>query len=148
MTQAFQTPSAKHVATVGAVVALAVLSGCVTRTREVVVERPTQPAVIVQQPVAATPATNVRAMPGPINETRPASPGTGYSWRTGYWTYDGARWVWQPGQWVQYAVPSMPPAAGEQMGTAPSSTHYWVPGYWTWDPGVNNWRWVAGNWRS
>lgn len=146
LSQSFKPVSGKSVITLGAFITLAALTGCVSRTREVVVERPTQPAVIVQPAVA--PAANVRAMPGPINETRPISPGTGYNWRQGYWTYDGARWVWQPGQWVQYVVPAMPPASGEQMGTAPSSTHSWVPGYWEWDTSANNWRWVAGGWRQ
>ena len=55
MSHPFKTVSGKSVLTLGAVVTLAALTGCVSRTREVVVERPTQPAVIVQ-PAAAAPA--------------------------------------------------------------------------------------------
>ena len=61
--------SVKGVAAIGAIVTLAALTGCVTRTKEVVVERPTQPATIVVQQPATAPA-NVRTMPGPINEQR------------------------------------------------------------------------------
>ena len=87
MLKSNQPVSVKGVAALGAIVTLAALTGCVTRTREVVVERPTAPAVVVQQPVAAAPA-NVRTMPGPINEQRGVSPGAGYSWLTGYWAWD------------------------------------------------------------
>ena len=142
-----QAVSVKGVAALGAIVTLAALTGCVTRTREVVVERPTTPAVVVQQqPVA--PAHNVRAMPGPIMEERGVAPGAGYSWLSGHWRYDGNRWVWQPGRWVQGNAPAMPAVITEQMGAAPSTTHYWVPGYWEWRAGNNAWVWVPGAWRN
>ena len=141
-------PRLHGVAALGAIVALAALAGCVTRTREVVVERPQAPAVIVQQqPVAGT-APSVRAMPGPIAEERGVAPGAGYSWLSGHWRYDGTRWVWQPGRWVQGSAPPMPAAMTEQMGNAPSATHYWVPGYWEWRATNNAWVWVPGAWRS
>lgn len=82
--------SVKGVAAIGAIVTLAALTGCVTRTKEVVVERPTQPATIVVQQPATAPA-NVRTMPGPINEQRGVAPAAGYSWLSGYWAWDGAR---------------------------------------------------------
>ena len=56
-------PRLHGVAALGAVVALAALAGCVTRTREVVVERPQAPAVVVQQQPVAGNAPSVRAMP-------------------------------------------------------------------------------------
>ena len=112
MLKSNQPVSVKGVAALGAIVTLAALTGCVTRTREVVVERPTAPAVVVQQPVAAAPA-NVRTMPGPINEQRGVSPGAGYSWLTGYWAWDGVRWVWQPGRWIQGAAPAIPAPQAE-----------------------------------
>ena len=95
-----QSPvSLKGVAALGAIFTVAALTGCVTRTKEVVVERPTQPATIVVQQPATAPA-NVRTMPGPINEQRGVAPAAGYSWLSGYWSWDGARWVWQPGYWA------------------------------------------------
>ena len=40
--------SVKGVAAIGAIVTVAALTGCVTRTKEVVVERPTQPATAAE----------------------------------------------------------------------------------------------------
>ncbi len=140
--------SLKGVATVGAIVTLAALTGCVTRTREVVVERPTAPAVVVQQPVAAAPAANVRTIPGPINEQRGMAPAAGYSWLSGYWAWDGARWVWQPGRWVQGMAPAIPAPQPETMGNAPSPAAYWVPGYWAFNTSSNAWVWMPGSWRN
>ena len=82
-----QSPvSLKGVAALGAIVTVAALTGCVTRTKEVVVERPMQPATIVVQQPATAPA-NVRTMPGPINEQRGVAPAAGYSWLSGYWAW-------------------------------------------------------------
>ncbi len=139
--------SLKGVAAVGAIVTLAALTGCVTRTREVVVERPTTPAVVVQQPVVAA-APNVRTIPGPIDEQRGVAPAAGYSWLSGYWAWDGARWVWQPGRWVQGAAPAMPAPQPETMGNAPTDTAYWVPGYWAFNTSSNAWVWMPGAWRQ
>ncbi len=61
MLKSNQPVSVKGVAALGAIVTLAALTGCVTRTREVVVERPTAPAVVVQQPVAANACKLLRA---------------------------------------------------------------------------------------
>lgn len=139
--------SVKGVAAIGAIVTLAALTGCVTRTKEVVVERPTQPATIVVQQPATAPA-NVRTMPGPINEQRGVSPGAGYSWLTGYWAWDGVRWVWQPGRWIQGAAPAIPAPQAETMGNAPHATAYWVPGYWAYNTSSNTWVWTPGAWRN
>ena len=147
MLKSNQPVSVKGVAALGAIVTLAALTGCVTRTREVVVERPTAPAVVVQQPVAAAPA-NVRTMPGPINEQRGVAPAAGYSWLSGYWAWDGARWVWQPGRWVQGSAPAMPAMQSETMGNAPHATAYWVPGYWAYNTSSNTWVWTPGAWRN
>ena len=135
--------STPAVAALGGALALTALSGCVTRTREVVVERPTQPTtVVVQQPTANN---QVRTMPGPINEVQGAAPGAGFSWLTGYWAWDGARWAWQPGRWIQGAAPAKPAPQPETMGAAPSPSHYYVPGYWQYSG--NAWAWVPGSWR-
>ena len=135
--------STSAAAALGAALTLAALSGCVTRTREVVVERPAPPAtVVVQQPAAAS---QVRTMPGPINETQGAAPGAGYRWLTGYWAWDGARWVWQPGRWINGVAPALPAPQPETVGAAPSPAHYYVPGYWQYSG--NAWAWVPGSWR-
>ena len=139
--------SVKGVAAIGAIVTLAALTGCVTRTKEVVVERPTQPATIVVQQPATAPA-NGRTMPGPIHDQRGVAPAAGYSWLSGYWSWDGARWVWQPGRWVQGSAPAMPAMQSETMGNAPTTAHYWVPGYWAFSTTNNAWVWTPGAWRN
>ena len=133
--------STPAVAALGGAIALAALSGCVTRTREVVVERPVPAAPVVVQ----APTNQVRTMPGPINEVQGAAPGAGFSWLTGYWAWDGARWAWQPGRWIQGTAPVKPAPQPENMGTAPSPSHYYVPGYWQYSGSA--WVWVPGSWR-
>jgi hypothetical protein len=57
-----------------------------------------------------------------------ASPGFGYQWIAGAWTWQG-RWIWIKGRW------ELPPR----------STAVWVPGRW------GSWRgkptWITGHWR-
>jgi WXXGXW repeat (2 copies) len=38
------------------------------------------------------------APPAPIVETVPAPPVAGYVWRSGYWSWNGVRYVWLPGR--------------------------------------------------
>jgi hypothetical protein len=80
------------------------IAGCASRQdREPVVLAPSaQPAVAETVPVQLV-AVEV---PGP-------SPGTRYTWISGYWGHLDNRWVWLPGHWEL----SRP---GE----------YWAPGHW------------------
>jgi hypothetical protein len=39
--------------------------------------------------------------PADKTEDKPASPGFGYIWVSGYWDYIGGQYVWRNGRWVQ-----------------------------------------------
>ena len=38
--------------------------------------------------------------PVPYDEETGPAPGNGYVWTSGYWSWDGARYVWAPGTWA------------------------------------------------
>ncbi len=67
--------------------------------------------------------------PAPIVETRVVSPGPGYVWTPGYHRWDGNRYVWTAGAWVQ---PPRPHA-------------HWVGHRWVRRNG--GWVMVEGHWR-
>lgn len=60
----------------------------------------------------------------PIHDL-PETPGDGYIWTPGYWSWDSDfdEYYWVPGTWVR------PPRVG----------YYWTPGYWGWRTGSYNW---------
>jgi WXXGXW repeat (2 copies) len=51
----------------------------------------------------------------PVYE-QPISPGDGYIWTPGYWSYGDDDYFWVPGTWVM----------------APEPGYLWTPGYWGW----------------
>jgi WXXGXW repeat (2 copies) len=67
--------------------------------------------------------------PAPVVETRVVSPGPGYVWTPGYHRWDGNRYVWTAGTWVQ---PPRPHA-------------HWVAHHWVHRNG--GWVMVEGHWR-
>jgi WXXGXW repeat (2 copies) len=67
--------------------------------------------------------------PAPVVETRVVSPGPGYVWTPGYHRWDGNRYVWTAGAWVQ---PPRPHA-------------HWVAHRWVRRNG--GWVMVEGHWR-
>ena len=67
--------------------------------------------------------------PAPIVETRGVAPGAGYIWTPGYHRWDGNRYVWTAGAWVQ---PPRPHAR-------------WVAHHWVRRNG--GWVMVEGRWR-
>ena len=67
--------------------------------------------------------------PRPIVEERIVAPGPGYVWTPGYHRWDGNRYVWTGGAWVQ---PPRPHAV-------------WVPHRWVRRNG--GWVLVEGRWR-
>ncbi len=69
------------------------------------------------------------APPAAIVETRPAAPGAGYVWVPGYHQWDGARYNWTAGTWVQ----------------APHPGARWVAHRWVRRHG--GWVLVEGHWR-
>jgi WXXGXW repeat (2 copies) len=83
----------------------------------------------------ATAAPAVRAYvrigpPAPIVEARTFAPGPGYVWIAGYHRWDGAAYVWVPGQWER------PPRARAR----------WAAGHWVHN-GRRGWYFVDGRWR-
>ena len=68
------------------------------------------------------------APPAPVAETPPPPPAPAAVWTPGYWSWDGARYVWVPGQ---YVVPPFPGAI-------------WVGGRWV--HSGPHWGWVDGHW--
>lgn len=91
----------------------------------------TPPATPVE--VAAAPATIVVA-PHPPPPTRaeipPPAPSAQALWRFGHWSWNGTRFVWNPGQYVE----------------RPSPAASWIPGYWEQRP--EGWIRVDGQWDS
>jgi hypothetical protein len=68
------------------------------------------------------------APPAPIVETPPPPPVPTSVWMPGYWSWDGTRYVWVPGQ---YVVPPFPGAI-------------WLGGRWV--HSGPHWGWVDGHW--
>lgn len=67
--------------------------------------------------------------PPPVREVIPPNPHPGWVWQQGYQRWDGSRYVWVPGTYVE---PPRPHAV-------------WVPGHWRHAP--HGYIWVDGHWR-
>jgi len=63
-------------------------------------------------------------------EIPPPAPSPQALWEFGHWSWNGQRYVWMPGHYVQ----------------RPSPTANWISDYW--QRGPNGWRWVEGQWTS
>lgn len=63
-------------------------------------------------------------------EIPPTAPSPQALWLVGHWSWDGVKFVWRPGRYVE----------------RPSSTANWLPGYWEERP--DGWKWVDGQWNS
>ncbi len=82
-------------------------------------------------PSAVAQRIYVRVGPPPIRVERPGPrPHDGWVWVGGYHRWDGAHYVWVPGNWV---APPRPRAV-------------WVPGHWRHEAG--GWYWIEGHWRG
>jgi hypothetical protein len=94
-----------------------------TVTREV-----TTPGPVATRPVATD--VIVTQAPPPVRvETQTVAPGPMYVWQKGYWRWNGARYMWIPGHWVERPRPAA----------------VWVEGHWVRRGG--GWVWVAGHWQ-
>ena len=62
-------------------------------------------------------------------EAQTLSPGPGYVWTRGYWSWNGHDFVWVSGHWVR----------------PPRLTAVWVEGHWAQRGG--GWVWIPGHWR-
>ena len=67
--------------------------------------------------------------PPPIVETVPPPPALGEVWTPGYWSWNGVKYVWVPGQYV----------------VAPYPGAVWIGGKWA--RRGDRWTWVDGRWR-
>jgi WXXGXW repeat (2 copies) len=61
-------------------------------------------------------------------EIPPPAPSPQALWRTGHWNWDGTRYVWARGHYIE----------------RPTPTANWLPGYWEESP--DGWTWVEGRW--
>jgi hypothetical protein len=107
-----------------------IITGCARRT--VVVREPARTVYVAQPPAAPVTVVHVQqSPPDPILETKPPSPGAGYIWTPGYWTWASSGWTWTPGRWMK---PPRPKAE-------------WVPGHWQRTGNGNTWEYREGYWR-
>lgn len=94
-----------------------------TVTREV-----TTTGAVGTEPIARD--VIVTQAPPPVRvETQTVAPGPAYIWQKGYWRWNGARYAWVPGHWVQRPRPAA----------------VWVEGHWIRRGG--GWVWVGGHWQ-
>ena len=84
-------------------------------------------AIVVVAPEIVVPG----APPAAIIETRPPPPGPGplWYWQPGHWRWDGGRYAWYHGIWVQ----------------RPARYREWVAPHW--EPHPHGWIFVEGHWR-
>jgi WXXGXW repeat (2 copies) len=68
------------------------------------------------------------APPPPRVETPPPAPSTLATWQPGHWFWNGTRYDWMPGHYVD----------------RPAQNANWMPGYWQQEP--NGWTWIEGRW--
>jgi len=66
--------------------------------------------------------------PPPPQAEAPPPPTPSAKWIPGHWDWNGTKYVWFPGMYVEN-----PPANAN-----------WVPGEW--QPGPTGWTWIAGHW--
>src|SRR5215471_121725 len=85
-----------------------------------------------------------RAMPAPIVEVVPATPGAGYAWVPDHWVWRDGAWFWVKGHHIRGVVAAMPAPIVEVVPARPSPAHYWVKGHYGWEKG--RWAWHAGVW--
>jgi hypothetical protein len=77
-------------------------------------------------------ATTAASYPPPSEraEIPPPASSPQALWRSGYWTWNGVKYVWMRGHYVQ----------------RPSPTANWIPGYWEQRP--EGWIRIEGQWIS
>ena len=78
----------------------------------------------------ATPTPALHPPPPNRAEIPPPAPSPQALWRFGHWSWNGAKYVWMRGDYVQ----------------RPSPTANWVPGYWEKRP--EGWIWTEGQWTT
>jgi hypothetical protein len=76
------------------------------------------------------PPPNYAPVPPPQAEVVPPAPGPRVIWEPGHWRWDGVRYVWIGGRYVE---------------RRPHYGHY-VEGHWRWSPHQGRYVWVAAHW--
>jgi hypothetical protein len=76
------------------------------------------------------PPPNYAPIPPPRVETVPPPPGARMVWEPGHWFWNGHRYVWVDGRYVE---------------RRPSYGHY-VEGRWVWAPREGRWIWRPAHW--
>ena len=79
---------------------------------------------------AQPPPPNYAPIPPPRAETVPPRPGERLIWQPGHWHWDGYRYIWLRGHYVQ---------------RRPHYGHY-AEGHWAWGPRVGRYVWVPAHW--
>ena len=92
------------------------------------------PPAVPRETLASAPAPAAVVAPRPPPPKRaeipPPSPSPQALWTVGHWKWNGARYVWAPGKYVE----------------RPSPTANWIDGYWEEQP--QGWMWTEGRWTS
>jgi hypothetical protein len=99
------------------------LSACTAPTA---LRSPTAAESDPRAPMLAAP----HAPPPKRGEIPPRAPSPQALWHSGHWSWDGAKYVWMAGRYVE----------------RPSPSANWLPGYWEETP--SGWIWVEGQWTS
>ena len=81
-------------------------------------------SAVAQPPPPAAP-------PPPRYEVVPPRPGPRVVWESGHWHWNGLRYIWIRGRYVE-----------RRPGWGP-----YVPGHWRWAPRWHRWEWVPAHWR-
>ncbi|HVY16257.1 MAG TPA: hypothetical protein VHB27_13615 [Rhodopila sp.] len=78
----------------------------------------------------AQPPPGYAPIPPPRHEVvPPPPPGGRVVWEPGHWHWDGVRYVWIGGHYVE-----------RRPG-------HWVPGHWVWAPRQGRWVWAPAHWQ-
>jgi hypothetical protein len=121
------------------VVGAAALSGCHAPPPAAIASFPVNPtsqysaaqtADLPGDPAVAATTAAPYAPPPKRAEIPPPAPSPHSLWQAGHWSWDGAKYVWARGHYLE----------------RPTPTANWLPGYWQEQAG--GWVWVAGHWRS
>ena len=78
----------------------------------------------------AQPPPTYAPVPAPRVEHVPPPPGPHMVWEPGHWHWDGVRYVWFGGRYVE---------------TRPHY-HHWVEGHWVWRPHEGHYVWAPAHW--
>ena len=80
--------------------------------------------------VAAQPPPNYAPIPEPRFERVPPPRGDRFLWQPGHWHWNGYRYVWFPGIYIDRRP----------------TYHHWSEGHWAWAPRWGRYVWVRGHW--